>query len=212
MECTVYVVVCRSEFAGLFKRYCGHLDRRNCNSPLVKEWKWKQRVFVAWKEKYWYIELIRHSAKLAIWIRLTTWAVIVKCIPSVTPRYLTDWEKWTVEFPTTRKSGRGVEFEILGVDIISAYVFSLFSLSLLPVIHNLTAWMHSCMDWTSSLTCCDGTDFCNWVSSAKGWWRTEWLSITPKKSVVYRTKRTHPRTDPCETPKLMGHWGRTTVV
>ena len=126
---------------------------------------------------------------------------------SVTPSYLADWEKWTVEFPTMRKSGRGIEVEILGVDMISASVLSSFSFSLLWVIHDLTSWTHFCMDWMSSPTCFGGVDFCNWVSSAKKWWRTEQLSITSERGAVYRMKRTGL----CGTPQLVG-WDRATVV
>ena len=48
-----------------------------------------------------------------------------------------------------------------------------------------------------------GADFCNWVSSAEEWWRTEWLSMTLERGAVYRTKRTGARTDPSGTPQLM---------
>ena len=149
------------------------------------------------------MELIRCSSKLAVLIRLTTWAVMVERMSSVTPRYLADREKRTVEFPTVRESERGVEFKILGADMISASVLSSFSFSLLWVIHDLTSWPH-CTDWMSSSTCCGGADFCNWVSSAKGWWKTEWLSIKSERGAVHRMKRTGPGTDPCGTLQLMG--------
>ena len=87
--------------------------------------------------------------------------------------------------------------------MISASVLSSFSFSLLWVIHDLTSWTHCCMDWMSSSTCCGGADFCNWVSSAKEWWRTEWLSITSETVGCYRTKRTGLRRDPCGTLQLM---------
>ena len=51
---------------------------------------------------------------------------MVKCMSSVTPRYLADREKRTVKFPTVRESGRGIEFEILVADMISASVLSQF--------------------------------------------------------------------------------------
>ena len=101
------------------------------------------------------------------------------------------------------QSGRGTEFEILGADTISASVLSSFSFSLLWVIHDLESWAHCCMDWMSSSTCYGGVDFCNWVSSAKEWWRTEWLLLRSERGAVYRMKRTGPKTDPCGTPQLM---------
>ena len=135
---------------------------------------------------------MRHSSKLAVLIRLTTSAFTVKCMSSVTSRYFDDWEKRTVEFPAVRESGRGIEFEIFGADMISASVLSSFSFSLLCVIHDLTWWTHFCMDWMNLSTCCGRTDSCNWVSSAKEWRRTEWLSITSERGVVYRKKQQIP--------------------
>ena len=44
-------------------------------------------------------------------------SIIVKCMSSITPRYLADWEKRTVKFSTMRESGIGIEFEILGADM-----------------------------------------------------------------------------------------------
>ena len=46
----------------------------------------------------------------------------------------------------SKESGRGIEFEVLGANMISASVLSSFSFSLLWVIHDLTSWTHCCMD------------------------------------------------------------------
>ena len=70
---------------------------------------------------------------------------MVKCMSNVTPKYLADSEKRTVELPIVRESGRGIEFEILGADMISVSVSS-FSFSLLWVVHDLTSWTHCCMN------------------------------------------------------------------
>ena len=71
---------------------------------------------------------------------------MVKCMSNVTPKYLADSEKRTVELPIVRESGRGIEFEILGADMISASVLSVFSFSLLWVINDFTSWKHCYMD------------------------------------------------------------------
>ena len=44
--------------------------------------------------------------------------------------------------------------------------------------------------------------FWSWVSSAKGWWLTEWLAMMSESGVVYKTNSTWPSTVPCGTPNI----------
>lgn len=45
-----------------------------------------------------------------------------------------------------------MEFEILGAGVVSAYILSSFSFSLLWVTYDLISWMYSYMDWMSCIS------------------------------------------------------------
>ena len=59
------------------------------------------------------MELMRRSSKFAALTRYITWFFMVRCVTSVTPRVLTDWEHMTFEVPTVRESGMGKDVDIL---------------------------------------------------------------------------------------------------
>ena len=76
----------------------------------------------------------------------------------------------TFEIPTLRESGMGKDVEIVLEDKIIVSVLSSYSFSFLLDIHNLTSWMHFCMDYKRQLTGCGVVaDFLNCVSSVKEW-------------------------------------------
>ena len=52
-------------------------------------------------------------SKFAVLARFSTLFFMVRCVTSVTPRVLTDWEHMTFEVPTVRESGMGKEADIL---------------------------------------------------------------------------------------------------
>ena len=56
---------------------------------------------------------MRKSSKFAALTRYITWFFMVRCVTSVTPRVLTDWEHMTFEVPTVRESGMGKDVDIL---------------------------------------------------------------------------------------------------
>ena len=116
------------------------------------------------------------------------------------------WLKCQVSYNKRVRKRCGVRNSGCRYDQCICLVF--VSFQFLCIIHNLTFWMHSCVDWMSSSRYCDGAEFCNWKSSAKEWWRTEWLPILSERGAVCRQKRAGPRTDPCGTPITDGHWGR----
>ena len=102
---------------------------------------------------------MRRNSKFAVLTRFITWFFMVRCVSSITPRVLADWENMTFEVLTVRESSKGKDMDILWEDTVIASVLSSFRFSLLLDIHTLTSWMHSSRDCTSLLTWCGGADF-----------------------------------------------------
>ena len=133
---------------------------------------------------------------------------MVKCMSSVTPRYLADREKRTVKFPTVRESGRGIEFEILVADMISASVLSQFVVGH-PQLHVMDALLHGLNELINLL------------------WRGRFLQLSViSKRMMKDRVAVHNIRERCgiqneENRSLDrslwdstadGHWGRATVV
>ena len=116
----------------------------------------------------------------------------------VTPRYLSDWEKRTVEFPTVKESGRGIEFEILGADMISASFLSSFRFSLL-----WAEWVHQpVVERQISLM--------NVISKRMMKDRVAVHNIRERCGILNEENRSQDRS-PWDSA-ADGHWGRATVV
>ena len=113
-------------------------------------------------------------------------------------KFLAEWEKRTVEFLTTRVSGKDVEFEILGAVwsvLPSCHRLVSVLLCVIQAFNVLDALIHGLDEsikllwWGRFLQ----------QSSAKERWRTD-----IKRDAVYWTKKTGPRTDSCVTPQYTG--------
>ena len=88
---------------------------------------------------------MHRNSKFAVLTRFITWFFTIRCVSSITPRVLTDWENMTFEEPTVRESGMVKDIDILWEDTIIASVLS----SLLIYCWTSTLWNHGYIPaWT----------------------------------------------------------------
>ena len=120
------------------------------------------------------------------------------------PMFITESEKGMFWQPKVIESGTEMAagFDEEKKEKRRAFVLSSLSLSWFSVFRALMSSVHAQSSLVRLSISLRGADFWSCVSSAKSWWFTEWLAMMSERSVVYRTMRTGPSTEPWDTPYL----------